>query len=310
VQSTEQTAQSMKDKIYIPGETKAERKARKREEKASSTKHQNANEGCRPLGESITHVSAPTPLPINPPQNISTSNRTPFKNYVVCLKYGNKYSSDYVNRLYNMVKRNLTVDYEFVCFTENPDGVDPDIRIESLPNVPLEGWWYKPMFFNPNLAVKGTILFFDLDVVIFKNIDHLFTHDPNNFYIIRDFNRFVMKGYQKFNSSVFRLTTGQHSEVWTNFIKNSDSITKRYQGDQDWIRVCITQNFNFWPDEWIQSYKWEMRSKPRFDSKPRGQRDFAINGDPTIKDDTSIAVFHGDPNPHNCKDQWVIDNWK
>ena len=101
-----------------------------------------------------------------------------------------------------------------------------------------------------------------------------------------------------------------YKSISLNYGNNSDSITKRYQGDQDWIRVCITQNFNFWPDEWIQSYKWEMRSKPRFDSKPRGQRDFAINGDPTIKDDTSIAVFHGDPNPHNCKDQWVIDNWK
>ena len=41
------------------------------------------------------------------------------KNYVVCLKWGNKYSAEYVNKLYSMVKRNLTIDYEFVCFTEN-----------------------------------------------------------------------------------------------------------------------------------------------------------------------------------------------
>ena len=255
-------------KKYIEGETKEQRKIRKAKEKA--LKQIGASTHPQKIVEPIKEVKRPIPAP-QPPT------RTPFQNYVVCLKYGDKYNADYVNKLYAMVKRNLTIDHEFVCFTENPEGINEEIRIEPLPDHPLKGWWYKPMFFNPNLPIKGTILFFDLDVIIFDNIDYLFTHDPGKFYIIRDFNRFVIKNYQKFNSSVFRLNTGQHSEVWTNFIKNSESIMKRYPGDQDWIRVCITQNFNFWPDEWIQSYKWEMRGKPRFDNKPKGQRDFAVN---------------------------------
>jgi len=290
-------------KKYIEGETKEQRKIRKAKEKA--LKQIGASTHPQKIVEPIKEVKRPIPIPAPQPPT-----RTPFQNYVVCLKYGDKYNADYVNKLYAMVKRNLTIDHEFVCFTENPEGINEEIRIEPLPDHPLKGWWYKPMFFNPNLPIKGTILFFDLDVIIFDNIDYLFMHDPGKFYIIRDFNRFVIKNYQKFNSSVFRLNTGQHSEVWTNFIKNSESIMKRYQGDQDWIRVCITQNFNFWPDEWIQSYKWEMRGKPRFDNRPKGQRDFAVNGDPIIKDGTSVAVFHGDPNPHNCKDKWVIDNWQ
>jgi hypothetical protein len=52
-----------------------------------------------------------------------------------------------------------------------------------------------------------------------------------------------------------------------------------------------------------------MRGKPKYNNKPRGQRDFETNGDPVILTETSVAVFHGDPNPHNCKDQWVINNW-
>ena len=44
------------------------------------------------------------------------------KNYVVCLKHGSKYSSEYVNKLYNMCKRHLTVPYEFVCFTDDLRG--------------------------------------------------------------------------------------------------------------------------------------------------------------------------------------------
>ena len=269
-------------KQYIEGETKQQRKARKAQEKT--------------IAPSI--VTEKTP-------NLPKSNR-----YVCCLKYGNKYDASYVNKLYNMVSRHLTLDHEFVCFTEDATDINPNVRIESLPNLAVTGWWFKPMFFNPKLEVKGTLLFLDLDMIIFKNIDNLFTYKPGEFCIIRDFNRHVIRNYEKFNSSVFRLTTGQHCNVYTEFIRDAKNVTRRYHGDQDWIRKQITKHYTYWPDDWIQSYKWEMRGKPRFDNQPRGKRDFQTPGDPTIKTDTCIAVFHGDPNPHNCKDPWVIDNWQ
>lgn len=236
---------------------------------------------------------------------------TTAKRYVVCLKYGNKYSSEYVNRLYQMVKRNLTLDYEFVCFTEDPKGIDNHITIRALPiQSGIQGWWYKPFFFNPNLGLDATTLFLDLDMIVFNNIDNLFTYKPGEFLIIRDFNRILVKNYQKFNSSVFRLEPAQHSQVYREFIKNPQQIMRRFPGDQDWIRHQVTDNFSYWPDEWIQSYKWEMRGKPQMDRAQRGERDFLVTGDPTIKPTTSIAVFHGDPNPHNCKDRWCQENWR
>ena len=231
--------------------------------------------------------------------------------YVVCLKHGNKYSSDYVNKLYNMVKRNLTLNFNFVCYTENPAGIDKEIKIEPLPEVAdLKGWWYKPMFFNPALGLNGTILFIDLDVVIFKNIDYLFDYKPGKFCIIRDFNRCRYSNYDKFNSSVFRLDTGQFSEVYTDFMKDYRSQSRRHYGDQDWLRYKIQKDFEYFPDEWIQSYKWEMRDRPRMIMDPTGGRNFATIEDPKIKPDTSVAVFHGDPNPHKCRDPWVIDKWQ
>jgi len=232
------------------------------------------------------------------------------KRYVVCLKYGEKYSSTYVNKLYNMIQRNLTLDHEFVCFTDNDFKINKNIRVEPLSlEYDITGWWFKTLMFNPNNVLKGTILFLDLDLIIFKNINYLFTYNPYEFLIIRDFNRCVIRNYEKFNSSVFRLETGQHSYVYTEFMKNPKNVMNRFLGDQDWIRYSIKKNYEFWPDEWIQSYKWEMRNKSPLEKGIKGKRDFIKNGDPIIKKETSIAVFHGDPNPHNCKDQWVIDNW-
>lgn len=236
------------------------------------------------------------------------------KNYVVCLKHGSKYGANYVNTLYSMVKRNLTLPFEFVCFTEDPRDLDPEIRVEELPNInSAHGWWYKMSMFNPNLPLKGNLLFIDLDVIIFKNIDKLFTYEPGKFCIIRDFNRSLRKDWKKFNSSVFRLRTGQFPNVWRDFTENSQNMIARYHGDQDVIYHYISQmptSFLFWPDEWIQSYKWEMRDRKKLVRYKDGTRNFSQSEDPTIKQQTSIAVFHGQPFPHDCIDQWCKDNWK
>ena len=62
------------------------------------------------------------------------------KKYIICLKWGNKYGPEYVNKMYNMVKRNCTLDYEFICFTEDRNGIDRNIRTEPLPELGLHGW--------------------------------------------------------------------------------------------------------------------------------------------------------------------------
>ena len=42
---------------------------------------------------------------------------------------------------------------------------------------------------------------------------------------------------------------------------------------QDWLFENVKTDFNFWPDEWIQSYKWEMRGKPEM-TRITGKRNF------------------------------------
>lgn len=231
--------------------------------------------------------------------------------YVVCLKHGSKYSAEYVNTLFNMVQRNLTIPHKFVCFTEDTTGIDTRIETMPLPNIgKVGGWWYKPMFFNPDIGLEGTMLFMDLDVVVFRNINNLFEYEQGKFCIIRDFNRYVVPQWNKMNSSVFRLEAGQHSKVYTNYIKDPESVTRKYFGDQDWIFSQITKDFYYWPTSWIQSYKWEMRGKPAMTRDKNGHRNFEKPGVPKILPDTSIAVFHGEPNPHNCIDPWCKENWK
>ena len=72
------------------------------------------------------------------------------KNHVVCVKWGNKYVSTYVNILKNMVARHTTVPYQFHCLTDDPAGIDPDVNIVSLPKEPgIHSWWSKLWMFSP-----------------------------------------------------------------------------------------------------------------------------------------------------------------
>ena len=179
-------------------------------------------------------------------------------NHVVCVKWGNKYISKYANVLNRMVKRNITVPYQFSCLTDDPGGLDTDINVIRLPNDPyVKTWWSKLWMFAPEMPLEGNILFFDLDVVVFDNIDPLFTHG-GKFNIIRDFNRCRIPEWKQSNSSCMRWRTGTMNYLWDEFQQNAVRIMQQNHGDQDWITKRAKNDINHWPDEWIRSYKWEM----------------------------------------------------
>ena len=233
--------------------------------------------------------------------------------WFVCLKHGTKYDAEYVNTLHSMFKRHAPGDVRFACYTENKQGLNKNIQAFQLPlDLNVRGWWYKPMFFDPKLPTQGVILYCDLDVIIFRNIEKFYTMHEGKFCILRDFTRATRPDWPRFNSSLFRLNTGDHAYVYNNFIKDPNSYMKSYHGDQDYIyRTVIESNqpFHLYPDEWAESYKWEMRKGAKIE-RINGARRFKEKGQPHIRENTSIAVFHGEPNPAQCDDDWVIDNWK
>jgi len=266
-------------------ETKAERKARKLKAR---------------LEKEAEAIATPLPDPAPP---VIKEDRL----YIACLKWGEKYSAEYVNRLASMVRRNCTYKHTFICFTENKKGLDSDIEVRPLPRMTVQGWWYKPMMLGDELGISGTLLFLDLDLIVFRNIDKLWDFNPDGFSIIRDFNRNMRPNWDRMNSSVFKTPIGRYQNLWSQFVQNPKLHTAKNRGDQDWMFRHI-RDHKFWPDPWIMSYKWEMRD--RRDLKlVDGVRNFALDAPPKINDHTSIAVFHGDPNPAVANDSWVKKHW-
>jgi hypothetical protein len=208
-----------------------------------------------------------------------------------------------------MVARNCTLDYEFVCLTDYPQGIDKDIKIVKLPRQ-FRTWWAKPYMFSNKLGLRGTILYMDLDVVISGNIDKLFTFSPGKWCVIRDFTRVMRPKWKQYNSSVIRFEAGQLDHLWKDFDKNQITYERRFLGDQDWLYACSDIEPKLWPDKWIQSWKWEIRKSRQLDSGKKGHRKFKEIENVIPSADCCVTVFHGDPNPELVDDPWVVQNWK
>ncbi len=209
-----------------------------------------------------------------------------------------------------MVRRNCSYPLDFYCITEDPSGLDTSVEVIPPPNkTNLSGWWLKPYVFSSDFPVGGTLLFLDLDIVIIKNIDDFWHYSEGKFCIIRDFTRSTIPNWMKFNSSVFRLESGKYSKVWDDLVKDEIAM-KKMHGDQDWIYEKMKSDYAFWPDEWCQSYKWEVRNRSEIVGAGRQRTFSSILTEPKIKKETKILVFHGDPKPEQVKDPIVIDNWR
>jgi len=275
--------------------SKAEYKRLKAEQKA---KKRAAKSGATPEQDTTVIINNPQPLPE--------------KIYILCVKHGTKYSAEYVNTLYNMVNRHCNLPFEFCCLTDNHKDINPNIQIIPLPKF-LQGWWCKPYIFS-DLPIKGTILYLDLDIVISDNIDRLFVYSPNNWCIIRDFTRSMRPDWQKYNSSVIRFNTGQLEQLWKDYASNWKDVQAKFFGDQDWLyEASLKANMpaTLFPDNWVRSWKWEIRRSKEFEAgRAKGSRVFKDIEHVEPPKDCVITVFHGDPNPHNCQDPWVVNNWK
>ena len=221
---------------------------------------------------------------------------------VCCVYYGSKYKPDYVQNLYNMVERNLTIPYEFYCFTDHVnlfDQVYGKIHYKPLPRYDMQGWWNKLQLFHPESGLKGANLYFDLDVIILKNINCFANwQDDNTFGITNDFT-----GEEGFNSSIMKWNNINASTIiWENYFKDRPKWRK-VNGDQDVITDLIKNQsiLKPFPNEWTFSYKWYSRTKPRFH-----KTEWTFEQDPNAK----VAVFHGKPDPHESNQEWVKKHWR
>jgi tetratricopeptide (TPR) repeat protein len=204
---------------------------------------------------------------------------------VACVKHGTKYGADYVNRLYSMVRRHLPGNWRFVCLTDDPRGIRPEVGLIDITSIQSRGWWAKLALFDPQTPLADqTVFYLDLDTVIvgdlgfieglkvgFYVLEHAFT--PN------------------FNSSVMLFDRTFAAPLHQRF-RRSD--LDRLVSDQDWLEECL----------------------PGIDTFPRGPIRLYKSLEPDL-DSTGLArtgaklvTFPTEPKPHQISHGWVTEHWR
>jgi hypothetical protein len=195
--------------------------------------------------------------------------------HVICSRWGKKYSIEYVNNLYSMVKRNMPTEFKFYCQTDDTQGMNSSIvQLPFLDDIPeskpedmlvcdeykrgLPRLWDRPKlnYFNPNCwGIDGTKIALDLDLIIQNDMTPLldsFKDKPitgRSWWHNMDMEKkpFWRKNYGAKNNGGFYMWQGdQFSDIWDDILKNWKKIYFVFTGGSDnFISTRHLNKFDF-----------------------------------------------------------------
>ena len=229
-----------------------------------------------------------------------------------CVIHGDVYNWDYVERLYNMLNRHVSTGIRLHVYTEPHRDVPAPYIKHSLIDLGVSGprrsWWYKMQLFNSELFM-GPLLYFDLDVVITKNIDWICQLPTSYFWSVRDFKYLWRPHHTGVNSSIMRWDTARYDWIWRDFkLHKLEELIRRHHGDQDYITEKIPDiERRFLDIERIKSWRWQALDggydfvKRRYLTPGQGTK---------LTDKTSVLIFHGKPKPEDSQDPVILNHWQ
>lgn len=158
------------------------------------------------------------------------------KTCYVCLKWGQKYSAEYVNKLASMLRRWGNPLTPIYCYTDDPTGIDQSIHILPIESKhDLETWWFKlPILVHPALEQYDTKMLFDLDVIIHGEIDHLFDLASDNLTVCMAYwkDPIILSDWMErntmYNSSI--MVWKDASKIYDYFMQDPEKYMSTYKG--------------------------------------------------------------------------------
>lgn len=213
-----------------------------------------------------------------------------FPTDIVCLKWGDKYPTKYVNVLYHRLKT-TTPNITLHCLTDNPSGITEEVITHPLPKLNVEGWWWKLSLFSDHYPhLPNDVLFIDLDMLIVTDVTpYLQQYKTEKLVCHQDFL------WKDASSAIMLGDRSRWEVVWKEYLDKRDSMCGeskgKWWGDQSVINYAVNkEDLEFFPDGWTKSWKWTVAKEGLGDTK--------------------IIAFHGTPNPHDLpKDPIVSKFW-
>ena len=210
---------------------------------------------------------------------------------VICLKWGQRYGPEYVNKLHTMVQRNTNRPLRFICITDDRTGLNEGIEIRPMPEFDLPEIFrfagFRRMFlFKETLHdLRGDVLHLDVDLLVTGSIDDFFDYKPEANYIVSE--NWTQPGAGIGNMSVFRYRIGTLTKIWDRFRADPLGMLKKYSNSQTFCSRTLGE-FEMYPLEWCTGFKtslipaWPLRYFIEPKRPPAGVKIVAFTGKPDM----------------------------
>lgn len=225
--------------------------------------------------------------------------------------YRSVFGGEQVNVLRNMVRRHYQKPHRFVCFTDDPAGIDPDIEVvplwDTFARLPSPHGGNNPSCYRRLRLYDGAFarqvigerfVTLDLDTVIVADMVPVWDR-PEDFVIWGD----TAKG-TPYNGSMQLQTAGARQRVWEEFDPATSPQRGRALGyigsDQAWIGACLGPGEAKWSAaDGVYSYRNEISRGGGAGLLPRNAR---------------IVFFHGHVDPWQpttkARHRWVKEHYR
>jgi hypothetical protein len=204
-------------------------------------------------------------------------------------------ASQYVNNLYHGMKRNSTVPFDFICFTNEELTLDEGVERRNFPFLTTAGVLPRLYMFSPESGLFGRqTLCLDLDVIICGDMDPLLSYD--GLFCARS--KFKPREHWKLDGDVMSFRAGEEVAkiFWEPFIKDVDAAVEMVKGrERYWVRHVANDLAERWENVapgTVVSYKWHGLRFPELARK------------------ASVISCHGYPRPHQVKIPWIKKHWE
>lgn len=192
---------------------------------------------------------------------------------IFSLKWGTKYGPEYVNKLYAGLKRYITIPFTYTCVTDDPTGLDPDIKIVDYATFDPFDYPKDRIFTREKLVMfdkftEGRCAWIDLDALIHKDITFLFEQDLKRPKFIWNYwNNYEERSLQTYGkgtachvNSSFVMWHGDNGKYLYNLLKdNEERAFFTYKSLDKFLFYQAHRRglMDFWPEGIVSNFNRE-----------------------------------------------------
>ena len=218
---------------------------------------------------------------------------------VITIKWGTEFEAEDVNILKNAAIAHSKETIQFICLTDDAEGLDPDILAMPIPIEGLERFprsscgWGKICLFHPALnSLFDHALFLDIDTIVVGPLDAFFAPQGPVMQMLSAGHRWrnMDETLEPMPATgAFTYAPRFHNNIFESFQADPEAAYANFELEQDFVGHHAAEK-SYFPVHLIESFKYHLRRNPGADlflePRPPGP-------------EATLVAFHGFPRPRD-----------